>query len=105
MTVAGLCKLIELGCSSNGTIQQATYRKLNEKKTNSRQTRSKTKGNEEYITVPWLSQAVLIITTEWAGQKERDTQNDDSFDEDSEDEIEGLDDEGTGSFTYKYMIY
>ena len=46
--------------------------------------------------VPWLGHALLILTTEWAGQRERDTQgDDDSEDEgDSEDEIEGIDLEG-----------
>jgi hypothetical protein len=96
VTVAGLCKLIELGCAGNETIQQTQFRKIKQNETKqTRQTRSKTKGNEQFIQIPWITQAILIITTEWAGQKERDTQNeDDSFDDDSDDEIEAADEQG-----------
>ena len=38
--------------------------------------------------VPWLQQAVRILTTEWVGQKERDAQNDDDFEDDDDDDDE-----------------
>ena len=62
------------------------FSKKIESTSSGRQTRSKTKGKEEFVQVPWLSHAMMILTTEWAGQKERDAQNDEDYeDEDDED--------------------
>ena len=68
------------------------YSKKIEPTSSGRQTRSKTKGKEEFVQVPWLSHAMMILTTEWAGQKERDAQNDEDYeDEDDEDYDEEYD--------------
>ena len=92
MTVAGLCKLIELGCNGDETMKALQYSKKIELTSSGRQTRSKTKGKEEFVQVPWLSHAMMILTTEWAGQKERDAQNDEDYeDEDDEDYDEEYD--------------
>merc|ERR1711990_840214 len=81
VTVAGLCKLIELGCNGDETMKSLQYSKKIEPTSSGRQTRSKTKGKEEFVQVPWLSHAMMILTTEWAGQKERDAENDEDYDE------------------------
>jgi len=92
VTVAGLCKLIELGCNGDETMKALQYSKKIEPTSSGRQTRSKTKGKEEFVQVPWLSHAMMILTTEWAGQKERDAQNDEDYeDEDDEDYDEEYD--------------
>jgi len=92
VTVAGLCKLIELGCNGDETMKSLQYSKKIEPTSSGRQTRSKTKGKEEFVQVPWLSHAMMILTTEWAGQKERDAQNDEDYeDEDDEDYDEEYD--------------
>ena len=86
VTVAGLCKLIERGCVDGDAVMGSlSYNKKVVQQTTGRQTRSK-KQPDQYEQVPWLSQAMTIVSAEWATQKERDTiDEDDDDDEDYED--------------------
>ena len=90
VTVAGLCKLIERGCVDGDAVMGSlSYNKKVVQQTTGRQTRSK-KQPDKFEQVPWLSQAMTIVSAEWATQKERDTIDDD---DDDDEDYEDLDDD------------